>query len=197
MVTRPARPDQPLPLIHVRPGQQVVRQGEPELAPHVVSSGALLAAAVLADGQILASDVLGPGDLVGDPTGGPAVSSVRALTTSRLRPASGSELVSLLSRRACRLVDLACELAWLGVTERVEQRLSDLASRFGEPVREGLSVRLDLTQEDLAALCGTSRESANRALRALQRRQRIRVPGRGHYVVGVPSCSTMRLHVLQ
>jgi len=197
MATHLTRPTPPLPLIHVRAGQQVVRQGEPELAPHVVSSGALLAVAVLSDGQVLASDVLGPGDLVGDPSDRPAVSSVRTLTACRLRPAAGAELVALLSRRAERLVDLACDLAWLGVAERVEHRLSDLAARFGEPARDGLSVRLALTQEDLAALCGTPRESANRALRALQRRQRIWVRGRGHYVVGVPSCSKMRLQVLR
>jgi CRP-like cAMP-binding protein len=197
MVTRSARPPQPLPLIHARAGQQVVRQGDPDLAPHVVASGALLAAAVLPDGQVLACDVLGPGDLVGDPSGAPAASSVRAIATSRLRPAAGTELVSLLSRRAARLVDLACELAWLGVTERVERRLSDLALRFGEPAHGGLSVQLALSQEDLAALCGTSRESANRALHALQRRRRIWVEGRGHYVVAVPSCNKMRLQVLQ
>jgi CRP/FNR family transcriptional regulator, cyclic AMP receptor protein len=197
MVTQLTRSSNQPSLIHARAGQQVVCQGEPEAAPRVVVSGALLATAVLADGQILASDVLGPGDLVGDPSGGPAASSVRALTASRLRPASGAELVALLSRRAGRLVDLACELAWLGVTQRMEHRLSDLAARFGEPVTGGLSLRLALTQEDLAALCGTSRESANRALRALQRRRRISVEGRGHYVVGVPSCNRMRLHVVQ
>lgn len=197
MATRPARPPQPLPLIHARAGHRVVRQGEPDLTPHVVTSGALLAAAVLPDGQVLASDVLGPGDLVGDPMGDPATSSVRALTASRLRPTTDAELVPLMSRRASRLVDLACELAWLGVTERVERRLSDLALRFGEPVRGGLSVRLALSQEDLAALCGTSRESANRALHTLQRRRHVSVQGRGHYVVAVPSCNKMRLHVLQ
>jgi cAMP-binding proteins - catabolite gene activator and regulatory subunit of cAMP-dependent protein kinases len=197
MVTELPRPKQPLPLIQARAGELVVRQGEPELPPHVVASGALLTLAVLPDGQVLAPDVLGPGDLVGDPSGGPAAVSVRALSFSRLRPAAEAEVISLLSRRACRLAELACDLAWLGVAERVERRLVDLAARFGQPGRDGLYVRLALTQEDLAALCGTSRESTNRAIRRLQEGQRVSVEGRGRYVVAVPSCNRMRLQVLQ
>lgn len=197
MVTQRQLPTRPVPFINARAGRQIVHQGDPDLAPHVVSAGALLATTVLPDGQVLACDVLGPGDLVGDASDQPAASSVRALTGIRLRPAVDDELASLLSRRANRLVDLACELAWRGVTDRVEHRLADLAARFGEPEQGGIAVRLALTQEDLAALCGTSRESTNRALRTLQHRQRVWVRGRGYYVVGVPSCSRIRLHVLQ
>ncbi len=102
-------------------------------------------------------------------------------------------------------------------------RLDDLAARFGRPVAGGTAVRLALTQEDLAALCGTSRESANRAIRSLVRQGRIEttwkgeVPGsagpplgRAPAVIGVqpslsawvaagpsPSCSSVKLQVLQ
>jgi len=119
----------------------------------------------------------------------------------------------LVGRRLDRLTRFARELAWLDVPERVDRRLSDLADRFGRPGPGGTSVAIRLTQDDLAALCGTSRESANRALRALRERDRVCVLGRGRYLVRdqvpvpgspgaeppapEPSWSSTRLHVLQ
>ena len=182
MAARMPRP-QPLPLIAVRGGQQVVRQGEPGLGPWVVSSGALLAAAVSADGHVLALEVLGPGDLVGEPDGRAAESSVRALRTCQLAPVDGCSIAPLVAARARRATALARDLAWLDVPARVEARLMELADRFGRPVSRGVELTLSLTQEDLAALAGTSRESANRALRALERAGRVSVTGRGCYLI--------------
>jgi CRP/FNR family transcriptional regulator len=182
----------------------------------------MLMSMVEPDGRTLAVDVLGPGDPVGDP-GSVSTAEVRALGPCRLRQASGSPLAQmhLVGRRIDRLTRLARELAWLDVTARVDHRLADLATRFGRPGPDGTSVTLRLTQDDLAALCGTSRESANRALRALRERGRVRVLGRGRYLVrdqeaasgrtsadasdsvsaGAPapdpSWSSTRLHVLQ
>ena len=186
MAERLPRPHEPLPLIAVRPGQHVVRQGEFHPGPWVLHSGALLASAVSDDGHVLALDVLGPGDLVGEPDGGPALHSVTALGPGRLRVAEAAEAVGLAAARARRLTVLASDLAWRDVGSRIEGRLLDLASRFGRPVPGGTLVSLPLTQEDLAALTGTSRESANRALRELQRRGRVASATRGRYVVRAP-----------
>jgi CRP/FNR family cyclic AMP-dependent transcriptional regulator len=178
-----ARLPQPLPLVSVRGGHQVVRQGEPCPGPWVVESGALLASAVSPDGRVLALDVLGPGDLVGEADGAPAEAGVRALRLSRLRAVSGTPVTALAALKARRAGALARDLAWLDVSGRIERRLSDLADRFGRPVPGGVLVALPLTQEDLAALAGTSRESANRALHALQRKGRVTVVARGRYLV--------------
>jgi CRP/FNR family cyclic AMP-dependent transcriptional regulator len=177
------RSHEPLPLIAIRPGQHVVRQGEACAGPWVVESGALLASAVSDDGHILALDVLGPGDLVGEPDGAPAEHDVKALRPGRLRIAGAAEAAGLAAARARRAAGLARDLAWLDVGSRIEGRLVDLACRFGRPVPGGTLVSLPLTQEDLAALTGTSRESANRALRALERRGRLTCATRGRYVV--------------
>jgi len=182
MAARMPRP-QPLPLIAVRGGQQVVRQGEPGLGPWVVASGALLATAVSPDGRVLALDVLGPGDLVGEPDGCAAESGVRALRASQLAPVDARSIAPLVAARARRAAALARDLAWLDVQDRVETRLRDLADRFGRPVPRGVELTLALTQDDLAALAGTSRESANRALRALERAGRVSVMGRGRYLL--------------
>jgi CRP/FNR family transcriptional regulator, cyclic AMP receptor protein len=181
---RPGRPYKPLPLIAVRRGQHVVRQGEAFAGPWVVRSGALLASAVSPEGHVLALDVLGPGDLVGEADGAPAECGVRVLRPGRLRAARPAERADLAAIRARRVAALARDLAWLDVATRIEERLLDLADRFGRPVPGGVLVALPLTQEDLAALTGTSRETANRALHALQREGRIAIAGRGRYVVG-------------
>lgn len=186
MAERLPRVREPLPLIAVHPGQHVLRQGELYAGPWVVESGALLASAVLDDGHVLALDVLGPGDLVGEPDGAPAEHGVRALGQGRLRTPQVAEAAGLAAARARRLAALARDLAWLDVNARVEGRLVDLAARFGRAVPGGTLVPLSLTQEDLAALSGTSRESANRALRALERAGRVTPAARGRYVVRRP-----------
>lgn len=173
----------PLPLIAVRAGQQIVRQGETGPGPWVVASGALIATSVSADGHVLALDVLGPGDLVGEPDGCPHEASVRALRVCRLAPAGGPSIAPLVGARARRAAALARELAWLDVPGRVQARLAALADRFGSIVPGGIALTLSLTQDDLAALAGTSRESANRALRTLERSGQLSIIGRGHYVL--------------
>lgn len=183
MAQRLPRSHEPLPLIEVRPGQHVVRQGELYAGPWVLHSGAMLASAVSHDGRVLGLDVLGPGDLVGEPDGAPAEHGVTALRPGQMRAAEAAEAVGLAAARARRIAALARDLAWLDVGSRIEGRLVDLAARFGRPVPGGTLVSLPLTQEDLAALTGTSRESANRALRALQREGRVASATRGRYVV--------------
>jgi CRP/FNR family transcriptional regulator len=43
------------------------------------------------------------------------------------------------------------------------------------PVSDGVKIMLPLTQQELAALVGTSRESVNRALVQLRRRGQVRM----------------------
>ena len=183
MAERLARSREPLPLVPLRVGQAPVRQGEPCVAVWRVGSGMLTASAVGDDGRELTLDVLGPGDAVGEPCGAVSLITVRAMRPSRLVTASGLDVAGLLAHRARRRELLAFDLAWLGVDERVARRLDDLAGRFGHTVPGGVSIPFRLTQDALASLAGTSRESANRALRRLARSGRVSVTGRGRYVV--------------
>ena len=183
MAERLPRSHEPLPLVPVRTGQTVVRQGERCPAVWRVVSGVLTAAAVGHDGRELTLDVLGPGDPVGEPAGGISALTVSALRPSRLVPVAGLDVGVLLAARARRREALACDLAWLGVADRVARRLDDLAARFGRPVPGGTLIPFTLTQESLAALAGTSRESTNRAIRRLVAFGAIAVAGRGRYIV--------------
>ena len=167
-------------------GRVVQHQGHPCSGPFVVVRGALLETSVDDEGRVMGLDVLGAGDAGGGPCGLLSPASIRAVAPSRIRPVPPAEAEPLEHRRHERMVALARDLAWLDVTERIAGRLDDLAQRFGRPQAEGTLIRLAITQEDLAALCGTSRESANRALGALSARGRIRVLGRGRYLVPAP-----------
>jgi CRP-like cAMP-binding protein len=151
-------------VIAVQQGRELIRQGDPYPDAWVVRAGALLMTVVDRDGHALALDVLGPGDLVGGPPDAIADASVRVLVTSRLVVASPSALRTGLERRARRVTALASSLAWDRLATRVAGRLDDLAGRFGRRMARGREVTLPLTQEHLAALTGSTRESVNRAL---------------------------------
>jgi CRP/FNR family transcriptional regulator len=192
MVARPLRSLQPLPLeIPVRAGSIVVRQGDPCPPMRVVTHGAFLVEVLGHDGRRLVLDVLGPGDGIGGPGDGVredgdarlAQATMRALRPGRLRELEAGEAVPLLIRRAERAARLAADLAWFDVPTRLVARLHVLAGRFGRSAPTGISIGLRLTHEDLAGLCGTSRESVTRAMRELTRQGRVEVPRRGHIIV--------------
>ena len=86
-----------------------------------------------------------------------AQATVRALRPGRLREILPGEAVPLLVRRAERTARLAADLAWFDVPTRLAARLQVLAGRFGHPVPGGVAIGLRLTHEDLADLCGTTR----------------------------------------
>lgn len=186
MSQRPTGAVEPLPLVVLRPGQEPVRQDEPSPALWVVESGVLRACVVAAEGHRLLLDLLGPGDLAGEPDGEPSACTLRAVRPTRLRPVPPARVAAGLAQRAARLTQLACDLAWLDAPGRVERRLDDLAERFGRPVPGGTAIAVRLTQDDLAGLAGTTRETANRAIRALTARGRLTVARRGRYVVRTP-----------
>jgi CRP/FNR family transcriptional regulator, cyclic AMP receptor protein len=184
MVQRPRGAVEPLPRLVLRPGQSPVRQGEGCAGLWVVETGLLRAFVVAHDGRELALDLLLPGDAVGEPGGAPSPCTVRALRPTRLRLAEPDAVPALLSARGRKLADLACHLAWLDVADRIQRRLDDLATRAGRPLPNGRTdVCIRLTQDEIASLAGTSRETANRALHRLMRRGAVTAEGRGRYAV--------------
>jgi CRP-like cAMP-binding protein len=175
---------QPLPLTLVlRQRGTLIRQGVPGDGVWLVESGALRESAHSDAGRELVLDVLGPGDAAGELPGVSSPVTVLALRPSRLTPVSDRAAADLLTARAHRAAALAADFAWLSVRSRVARRLEDLAERFGQQVEGGRLILLPLTQDEVAALAGTTRESANRAVRRLVADGSIRIAARGRYVV--------------
>jgi CRP/FNR family transcriptional regulator, cyclic AMP receptor protein len=181
---RASRRSDPLPLVTpVRSDHAIVVQGRPAPGLWIVETGILRMSTVRADGHELVLDLLGPGDVVGAPPDVVARATITAIRPVRLRLVTERTAAGPLAERAERMAALASDLAWLGVADRIERRLRDLAARFGWPVPGGVGIPFALPQSELASLAGTSRESANRALRTLIGEGRVGNPRRGRYVV--------------
>jgi CRP-like cAMP-binding protein len=106
-------------------------------------------------------------------------------------PAVAGWLAQSLSRKVDLLYSrLAATLAQ-GVRERTLALLRSLAVRWGKPSPRGTVVDLHLSQEDLAAMVGTTRESVNRALRDLRSSGQVITSSR-RYVIADPSTSVNR-----
>jgi CRP-like cAMP-binding protein len=94
----------------------------------------------------------------------------------RAYPTVNGVLVEALAARLKRLSDVLVEALYLPVETRVLRRLVEIAEDWGWKDEGG---RLQLTQEDLALMAGTTRPTVNRVLqRGTQ--QGVFVLGRGH-----------------
>lgn len=86
-------------------------------------------------------------------------------------PHASLRLLQLLTRRLRDADRKRIEFGSYDTVGRVARRLLELAERFGETTEErGVRISLSLSQEELAGWVGSSRESLNKALRALQLR---------------------------
>ena len=63
-------------------------------------------------------------------------------------------------------------------SERLTETLLTLCETFGRPTPDGISLRIDLSQDELASLAGMSRRSLNRVLARLRREGIIESRGR-------------------
>ncbi len=97
-----------------------------------------------------------------------------------LRRSSGTALAVMaeLSRRLREADAIIGNLALLDVYGRLARKLRDLARAEGEPAPDGVLIRRLPTQQEIAGLIGTSRETVSRALGELSRRGLVRHAGR-------------------
>jgi CRP-like cAMP-binding protein len=93
-------------------------------------------------------------------------------------PATALNMMAELARRLRRADELISNLALLDVYARVAHILIDLAKRDGEEVEEGILIRERPTQQDIASMIGTSRETVSRVLSEFQRRGFVEMRGR-------------------
>jgi CRP/FNR family transcriptional regulator len=176
-------------------GGVVFVEDEPGDSLHVILSGKVKISRRSPDGRENLLAVLGPGDLIGelslfDP--GPRTATASMVTQGEIaslahdalrpwltrRPQVAERLLAVLARRLRNTNDAMADLVFTDVPGRVAKALLDLAGRFGAPVPEGVRVRHDLTQEELAQLVGASRETVNKALADFAGRGWIRLDNR-------------------
>ncbi|MGV0781564.1 Crp/Fnr family transcriptional regulator [Mycolicibacterium peregrinum] len=173
----------------------VFSEGEPGDTLYIITSGKVKIGRKSVDGRESLITLMGPSDMFGelaifDP--GPRTSTVTALTEVKAvvmsrsvlrswiadRPEIAEQLLRVLARRLRRTNDNLSDLIFTDVPGRVAKQLLYLAQRFGS--RDGTALRVDheLTQEEIAQLVGSSRETVNKALSDFAQRGWIRVQGR-------------------
>jgi CRP/FNR family transcriptional regulator, cyclic AMP receptor protein len=174
-------------------GETALAQGSTFRGIFVVEAGLFQESAVSDDGRWFIHGLIGPGDVFGCFAANlGARTTVRAVTRSEATAVASEELADLLARRSeaawsmlCRMEArarrgqaVAEELAWLDVGARIRRRLADLALEHGRPVDDGVRIDATITQEELGAMIGATRETVNRALVALIAAGDVRVDRR-------------------
>jgi CRP/FNR family transcriptional regulator, cyclic AMP receptor protein len=162
-------------------GHTVFVEGEPGDRLYIVISGKVKIGRRSPDGHDNLLTIAGPSDMFGelsifDP--GPRTSSattitqVRAVSMDRAmlrawiadRPETAEQLLRVLARQHRRTTNNLADLIFTDVPGRVARQLLQLARRFGIQEHGALRVTHDLTQEEIAQLVGSSRETVNKTL---------------------------------
>lgn len=166
-------------------GEFLFLQGDLGDSVHIVQRGCVAVRTSTPDGEEVTLAVLGVGDFFGeqalitdDSRRTASVVALGAVETRmlhrhdfdelcRTRPSVQNFLVRLLAGQVRRLSDQMLELRHLSVDDRLVRSLARLAGLF-EPGDDG-RIEVPIRQEDLASLAGTTRPSANRVLKRLER----------------------------
>jgi CRP-like cAMP-binding protein len=158
-------------------------RGDPGEAVHLIVSGTVAVYITTPTGSTAIFAVFGPGEAVGEMAlieAGERTATaiaVEASETLSLRrdqldelrarhPQIDRMLVTLLAARVRRLNAALVDAFFASAETRVVRRLHSLAART--PEKGGVRT-IRLTQEDLAGLAGTTRPTANKVLRELER----------------------------
>lgn len=178
-------------------GEVLFHEGDPGDSLHLVSKGYVAIRSTTRLGDVVTLAVLGPGQTFGElaliqPDAERSASAIaleaaetlswRRTQVDELRRSSTDVdrfLVEVLAEQVQRLSELLVEALHLPVEARVLRRLSALGDLYDADADQ---VTVPVTQEDLASLAGTTRPTANRALKDAEERGLISL-GRGRVTV--------------
>jgi CRP/FNR family cyclic AMP-dependent transcriptional regulator len=174
-------------MTHCHRGQQVLSPDDLPERIHIIKKGRVRVYRVTPDGKQLTLDIYEAGTILGDmallgqdrlpETYAEAVDDavICTLSPDELRsliqryPVIGINVIGHLSRR---LRDAERELesmAFARVDQRLARKLIDLSQRFGIKTARGTLIRARLTQQELAEMIGTTRETLAHTLSDMRR----------------------------
>lgn len=173
-----------------RGGMFIFLQGEPVDSVYFLRTGMVKATRTSEDGREQIMSILYPGDFfphVGFLGGGPAPGTTMTMTETVLsvirredflrlvkeNPTLFVNLLQTLERRIRILQDQVESLGLRSVPSRLAGILLQLAEERGEKRKNGVFVRLPLSQQELAYMVGTTRETVSRVLSELRRQGAI------------------------
>lgn len=186
-------------------GEVVFHELDPADSLHLVAAGrfAVRRTTPLGEDSLLA--IRGPGDFFGElalVAGGKRSATVQALEAAETlavysadfdglragHPRVDQVLVQMLAQEVRRMDELLVEAYYVSAERRVLRRLLEVAAAYGA-VEAGVAV--PLTQEQLAALAGTSRATVNAVLSAERQRGTVSL-GRGRTTINDPGALARR-----
>jgi CRP/FNR family cyclic AMP-dependent transcriptional regulator len=164
-----------------RPGEIIFHRDDPGQVLYVILGGKVRIYVTSPDGQEVALALLGIGDyfgelalLDGQPRSASAVAVEPAETLALQRPdflnavmhhpRIAVQVMHVLSRRLRQTDAMIEDLLFLDVHGRVAKKLLELAEIHGAHTADGIRIELRLTQGELAAMVGASRESVNKVM---------------------------------
>ncbi|WP_406678160.1 Crp/Fnr family transcriptional regulator [Moorella sp. ACPs] len=182
-----------------RKNMYIFMQGEPGDAIYFVKKGAIKLFQVLEDGREKILHFVREGEIFAEVLlfeGGPypataetmedtEVGIIRNADMERLLSRHGEmavKIIKVMSRRLRQAQEHIRDLALKGAYGRLASILLQLARDYGTPREDGVTIDLNLSQQELANLIGTSRETVARILSDFKRlgavgveRQRITI----------------------
>jgi CRP/FNR family cyclic AMP-dependent transcriptional regulator len=176
-------------------GQLLVYQGDAGDSVFVVVEGLVKVMVTSEEGEEMVLVTLRPFDTFGELSlvdGGPRSASAEAAEPTRVLVITRPVLLELLEEHPSlmdallrslgslvrRLTEQAADLVFLDIHGRMAKLLLTLATERGEETSDGILLDLNLTQADLAAMVGGSRQSVNQTLRSFESRGYLAIDGR-------------------
>lgn len=179
-------------------GEAIFREGDTDHRMYVLEEGKVKLIRESRDNRVQLLSIHAHGELLGeipvfDPHGGPRTATAVAMANGTRvvwlehdalfawldkYPRVAVDMLQVLAHRMRDNNERISDMVFMDVPARLAKTLLSLATRFGEPVEAGLKVPHDLTQEEMAQLVGSSRETVNKALMDFANRGWIAREGR-------------------
>jgi CRP/FNR family cyclic AMP-dependent transcriptional regulator len=175
-------------MTHCHPGQVILSPDDPPDRIHILKKGKVRVFRVTPDGKQLTLDIYDRGTILGDmrllgqaPLPEAYAETLDAavictITPDELRrlieryPTIGVNIITFLSRRLREAERELEAMAYQRVGQRLARKLIDLAQRFGVETVRGTLIEARLTQQELAEMIGTTRETLAHTLADFRRR---------------------------
>jgi CRP-like cAMP-binding protein len=178
-------------MTHCTRGQQILSPDDPPDRIHIVKKGRVRVFRITPDGKQLTLDIHEKGTILGDmellgqdrlpeayaETIEDAV--ICTITPDELRrlieryPTVGINIIRHLSRRLDAAERELEAMAYQRVDQRLARKLLDLGQRFGVKTERGTLIQARLTQQELAEMVGTTRETLAHTLGDFRRNDLI------------------------
>jgi len=186
-----------------REGDRIFHKDDPGVALYVILNGRVRIHNETPDGADMIITVLQAGDFFGELAvidGGERSAAATTVEATELlmltredlhdiihrHPRIGLNLLVTLAGRLRRTTEALQAISTLDVNGRVAKQLLLLSRQHGAQTPSGSQITLRLTQADLAALVGDSRESVNKVLGFFKRKGWIEVDERYRITVTSP-----------